>query len=224
MLRISLQFCSSFVLNHSFPGVGCQPVQCQVLVAQSRLTLCDPMNCIPPGSSVHGFHGFSRQEYWSGQPFSSPGHLLNPGVEPWSRALQVDSLLSEPLGKPPPHQPVQAQKSLEWKGKPTLQETHPLPGGTVWLDYKREYESSRECHLLLISRVIPHQLCRVQPNCPPINSEQVKGRFVRFSHILCFVIAFYICHFISIMLDSFQSSVYSQLSQLMSYLTDLSFS
>ena len=42
---------------------------------------------------------FSRQEYWNGLPFLSPGDLLNPGVEPGSPALQVDSLLSEPPGK-----------------------------------------------------------------------------------------------------------------------------
>ena len=44
--------------------------------------------------------GFSRQEYWSGLPFSSPGDFPNPGVKPRSPALQVDSLLSEPPGKP----------------------------------------------------------------------------------------------------------------------------
>ena len=43
---------------------------------------------------------FSRQEYWSGLPFPSPGNLPNPGTEPGSPALQADSLLSEPLGKP----------------------------------------------------------------------------------------------------------------------------
>ena len=37
--------------------------------------------------------GFSRQEYWSGLPFPSPGHLSDPGVKPTSLALQVDSLL-----------------------------------------------------------------------------------------------------------------------------------
>ena len=37
--------------------------------------------------------GFSRQEYWSGLPCSSPGDLLNPGFEPVSSASQVDSLL-----------------------------------------------------------------------------------------------------------------------------------
>ena len=41
--------------------------------------------------------GLSRQEYWSGSPFPSPGDLPDPGIEPGSPALQVDSLLSEPL-------------------------------------------------------------------------------------------------------------------------------
>ena len=42
---------------------------------------------------------FSRQEYWSGLPFPSPD-LPDPGIEPGSPALQVDSLPSEPPGKP----------------------------------------------------------------------------------------------------------------------------
>ena len=44
--------------------------------------------------------GFSRQEYWSGLPFPSPGDLPNPGIEPRSSALQTDALPSEPPGKP----------------------------------------------------------------------------------------------------------------------------
>ena len=44
--------------------------------------------------------GFSRQEYWRGLPFPSPGDLPDPGIEPTFPALQVDSLLSEPTGKP----------------------------------------------------------------------------------------------------------------------------
>ena len=44
--------------------------------------------------------GFSRQEYWSGLPFPSPGDLPNPGIEPQSPALHADSLPSEPPGKP----------------------------------------------------------------------------------------------------------------------------
>ena len=43
---------------------------------------------------------FSRQEYWSGLPFPSPGDLSDPGPEPGSPALQADSLPSELLGKP----------------------------------------------------------------------------------------------------------------------------
>ena len=39
---------------------------------------------------------FSRQEYWSGLPFPSPGDLPDPGMEPRSPALQPDSLLFEP--------------------------------------------------------------------------------------------------------------------------------
>ena len=39
---------------------------------------------------------FSRQEYWSGLPFPSPGDLPNPGIEPWSPTLQADALPSEP--------------------------------------------------------------------------------------------------------------------------------
>ena len=64
----------------------------------SRVTLCDPMDCSPPGSSIHEI--FSRQEYWSGLPFPSPGDLPDPGIKPRSPALQADTLLFEPPGNP----------------------------------------------------------------------------------------------------------------------------
>ena len=65
----------------------------KVLVTQSRPTLCDPMDCSrqAPLSTE-----FSRQEYWSGLPFTSPGDLPDPWIEPGSPALQADSLSSEP--------------------------------------------------------------------------------------------------------------------------------
>ena len=45
--------------------------------------------------------GFSRQEYWSGLPFPSPGDLADPGIEPRPPALQAnDSLPPEPPAKP----------------------------------------------------------------------------------------------------------------------------
>ena len=62
-------------------------------VAQSHLTLCDPVDYNLPCSSVHGI---LKQEYWSGLPFPSPGDLPDPGIEPQSPALQADALTSEP--------------------------------------------------------------------------------------------------------------------------------
>ena len=54
--------------------------------------------------------GFSRQAYWSGLPFPSPGDLPNPGIKPGSPTLWADALLSEPPGDLkgvlPPHQGI----------------------------------------------------------------------------------------------------------------------
>ena len=70
---------------------------CGGLVSRSYQTLVTPWTvaCQAPLSM-----GFSRQEYWSGLPFPSPGDLPNPGMEPRSPLLQVDSLPAEPQGKP----------------------------------------------------------------------------------------------------------------------------
>ena len=60
-------------------------------------------NFVTPWTVAHKlplFIGFSKQEYWSGLPFPSPGDLPDPGIEPRSSALQADSLPSEPPGKP----------------------------------------------------------------------------------------------------------------------------
>ena len=69
----------------------------KVLVAQSSPTLCDPITvaCQAPLPME-----FSKQEYWSRLPFPSPGDLPDSWFEPWSPALQVDSLPPEPPGKP----------------------------------------------------------------------------------------------------------------------------
>ena len=67
---------------------------CCWLVTKSCQTLCEPMNCSLPGSSVHGF---SMQEYWNGFPCPPPGDLPNPGIKPTSPTLQVDLLF--PTGK-----------------------------------------------------------------------------------------------------------------------------
>ena len=50
----------------------------------SRVQLCDPMDCSLPGPLSMGF---SRQEYWNGLPFPSPGDPPNLGIEPVSPAF-----------------------------------------------------------------------------------------------------------------------------------------
>ena len=57
-----------------------------------------------PWTAVHASQaplsvGFSRQEYWSGLPFPSPGDLPDSGIEPRSPTLRVDALPSKPPGK-----------------------------------------------------------------------------------------------------------------------------
>ena len=64
---------------------------CEVKWSESRSVVSD---------SLWNSMKFSRPEYWNGLPFSSPGDLPNPGIKPRSPTLQVDSLPSEPPGKP----------------------------------------------------------------------------------------------------------------------------
>ena len=64
-----------------------------MLVTQSYPTLCDPMDGNPQAPLSMEF---SRQEYWSGLPFPSPGDLPDTGIKPGSPALQADYLPSEP--------------------------------------------------------------------------------------------------------------------------------
>ena len=61
---------------------------CQTLATPRYVAYQDPLSV-----------GFSRQEYWSGLPFPSPGDFPNPGTEPRSPALQADSLMTDLQGK-----------------------------------------------------------------------------------------------------------------------------
>ena len=72
-------------------------VKVEVLASQLGPTLCDLMTCSPPGVSVHGILQAGMLE-WVASP--SSGGPPNPGIKPWSLALQADSLPSEPPGKP----------------------------------------------------------------------------------------------------------------------------
>ena len=68
------------------------------LVTQSHPSLFDPMDCSLPGSSVHGDLPGKDTEVF--QPCPPPGDLPNPGIEPRSPTLLVDSLPAELPGKP----------------------------------------------------------------------------------------------------------------------------
>ena len=89
-----------FPSSGNFPNPGIKP---RSLASQAVSFPSEPPGmhakslqpCLTPLSM-----GFSRQEYWSGLPFSSPGDPPNPGIKPGSLALQADSLLSELPGKP----------------------------------------------------------------------------------------------------------------------------
>ena len=80
------------------------------LVAQSCQTLCDPMDCSPPGFSVHG--DFAGKNTGVGLPCPPPGDLPNLGIEPRSPTLQADPLPFEPQGNP---------RALEWVPYPFSQ-------------------------------------------------------------------------------------------------------
>ena len=111
--------------------------QCQRMlkvseVTQSCPTLCDPMDCSLPGSSVHGIFQARVLEwvaisFWSGLPFPSPGDLPDPGIEPRSPALQADALPSEPPGKPE----QQISTPVPWVKLRNLGFKHP-PRGFQW--------------------------------------------------------------------------------------------
>ena len=66
----------------------------KVLITRLCLNLCDPSWTVPLSM------GLSRQEYWSGLPFPSPGHLPDPRIESRSPAFQAEFLLPKPPGKP----------------------------------------------------------------------------------------------------------------------------
>ena len=70
-------------------GGGLVTKSCLTLMTAQTVALQAPLSI-----------GISRQEYWSRWPFPFPGDLPDPGIEPWSPALQADSLPTELQEKP----------------------------------------------------------------------------------------------------------------------------
>ena len=103
---------------------------------------------------------FSRPEYWSGQPFPSPGDLPNPGIEPWSFALQEDSLPAEPPGKP--KNTVVGSLSLLQQIFPT-QESNWGFLHCKWILYQLSYQGSPDTNkkLVMITHALDKNLCKI---------------------------------------------------------------
>ena len=89
-----LQIVTMWGMEHKSVG---QNQHCCCVITKLCLSLCNPMDCGPPGSCVHGF---PRKENWSGLPGPPPGDLPDPGMEPASPALAGGFLTAETPGKP----------------------------------------------------------------------------------------------------------------------------
>jgi len=70
---------------------------CGCLVTKSHLILCNPMDCSPPDTSVHGI---PQARIQSGLPSPSPGDLPDPGIKPTSPEMAGRFFTVEPPGKP----------------------------------------------------------------------------------------------------------------------------
>ena len=97
----TLRSCVFKILFSPFPGIipfSCPSSGCDGLVDKSGPTLETPWTvaCQAPLSMES-----SRQEYWSGLPFPSPGDLPDPGIKLRSYTLQADPFSSEPPGGSP---------------------------------------------------------------------------------------------------------------------------
>ena len=75
---------------------GPQKIKNKITMKVKALGLCNPFAALQAPPSM----GFSKQEYWSGLPFSSRGYLPDPWTELRSPTLRADSLPSEPPGNP----------------------------------------------------------------------------------------------------------------------------
>ena len=114
---------------------------------------------------------FSRQEYWSGLPFPSPGDLQDPGFEPRSPALQADSIPSEPPGK------LQRKGSAQFSLSVVSDSLRPHG-----LQASQSITNSRSlCRLMSIESVMPSNhliLCRPLLLLPPIQRVAAAAKSI----------------------------------------------
>ena len=98
--NISVQFSRSVVFDSATPWTAACQASLSITSSWSLVKSLSRVRLfVTPWTAAHQAPqsmGFSRQEYWSGLPFPSPGDLPDPGIKPGSPALEADALTSEP--------------------------------------------------------------------------------------------------------------------------------
>ena len=133
------------------------------LVTQSCLTLCDHMDCSPPGSFVHG--DSPGENIKVGCHALLQGNLPSPGIKPRSPALQADSLPSEPPGKPWLPSVPSSKTMWEW-GRESACQAHgesQLLTLQPWLSLTRETLRSAPRELLAVMFTSPGEAGPASP-------------------------------------------------------------
>ena len=111
---------------------------------ESSLTLCDPMDCKPPGSS---FHRILQAKYWSGLPCPPPGDLPDSGIEPASLRF----FASASRGGGGPGRPAGEELHTEGRGRQTERRARVHKQGLevtreqAWISESREKSRHHQC-------------------------------------------------------------------------------
>ena len=122
----------------------------------SFMSDCKPMDCSPPGSSVHGILQARILEW---MPCPPPGDLPNPGMEPTSPALQADSSPTRPSGKPLIRSYLQPKLLKHFKQKDALDKSQ--------IAFQRQLFSSVQFSSSVVSGSLrPHGLQHTRPPYP----------------------------------------------------------
>ena len=132
----------------------------------------DPMDCSRPQAPLS--IGFSRQEYWNGWPFPSPGDLPNPGMEPSPAALAGRFFTTEPLGKPTRWYSVQFSSVAQ--SCPTL--CDPMNRSTPGLPVHHQLPESIQTHVHRVGDAIQPSHPLSSPPPPAFNLSQHQGLFI----------------------------------------------
>ena len=135
--------------------------------------------------------GFSRQEYWSELPCPPPRDLPDPGIKPTSPALQEDSLLTEPLGKP---HLIYYQFSSVAQSCLTL--CDPMNRSTPGLPVHHQLPEFTQTHAHRVGNAIqpPHPLPSPSPPAPSPSQHQGLFQWVNSSHEVAKVLEFQLQH------------------------------